>query len=117
MNDSPRDNDNEGRQNMADYKPGLHKDVEDIFSGVWNAQDNIQHFVKPASDFESGLINPIMAQKSQKSGKVEDKKAQPDSGKPLKSEWNRWFPFSKKKRQERRRLLSISKFLMLPPEK
>ncbi len=111
---------------MANYKPGLHKDVEIIFNGVWNAQvDNIQQFVEPAG--LSGRVGPRPLRDASRQPLVPDGLGHPlrenptgnspdnhVASKTLKQEWNRWFLFSPKKRRERKRLLSISRYLMFP---
>jgi|WetSurMetagenome_2_1015567.scaffolds.fasta_scaffold501355_2 hypothetical protein len=102
---------------MAAYKPGLHKDVDVIFNGVWNAKvDNIQYYITPAGLNSSGRNAPeplISAASSENAGVTKADKPAEDS---QKQDWNRWFLFSPKKRRERKRLLSISRYLNLPPK-
>ena len=104
-------------QIMAAYKPGLHKDVEVIFNGVWNSKvDNIQQYIQSAGAGDSGrgTAKPLVF--TQHIEKAEISQADKSSNDSQKQDWNRWFLFSPKKRRERKRLLSISRYLNLPPE-
>ena len=102
-------------QIMAAYKPGLHKDVEIIFNGVWNAKvDNIQQYITPVGRTDSGRSVPkplVSAHPAEKAGISQAGKSADSS---QKQDWNRRFLLSPKKRRERKRLLSISRYLNLP---
>ncbi len=101
---------------MAAYKPGLHKDVEVIFNGVWNAKvDNIQQYITSAGLTGSGRNAPKpLVSAARPVEKAEVSQADKSAGDSQKQDWNRWFLFSPKKRRERKRLLSISRYLNLP---
>ncbi len=46
---------------MAQYKPGLHKDVVTIFNGVWNSQlDNIQGYVGSNGLPDETKVKPLI---------------------------------------------------------
>lgn len=100
---------------MAAYKPGLHKDVDVIFNGVWNAKvDNIQQYIASPGLNSPGRNIPkplVCAASAENAGVSKTGKPANDS---QRQDWNRWFLFSPKKRRERKRLLSISRYLNLP---
>jgi hypothetical protein len=46
---------------MAHYKPGLHKDVEKIFNGVWDTKlDNIQEYVGSTGLSADVKVEPLI---------------------------------------------------------
>jgi hypothetical protein len=96
---------------MAQYKPGLHKDVVTIFNGIWNSQfDNIQQFVGPAGHVDFiGPKPPLILQMRDDMPKPSRDSSSP---KPPKKEKERGFILSPQKRRERKRLKEISRFIL-----
>lgn len=92
---------------MSTHKTGLHKDVSVIFNGVWDPEiDNIQPSFEEPSANSAGYIQPgPMAAKNwpQQARSV-------TIAKVFKAPAN--F-FSAKRRREKKRLLSISKHLLI----
>jgi len=93
---------------MAKHRVGLHKEVSTIFDGVWNPEtDNIQQFVgRPiASSATSVYPRPINADNEANDPKfatiVKVFKQAPG------------HIFSSRARREKKRLLSISKHLLI----
>ncbi len=86
---------------MAQYKPGLHKDVKSIFEGVWDPElDNIQQF--------DGLNSPSV---SPASGLIREP-AIPHSkfkahSNTLEKQLKRFFLMPSRKKRKRRKLLSL----------
>lgn len=92
---------------MATRKTGLHKDVSMIFDGVWNPEiDNIQE------SFDEPVTNP--AAYVQPESKVfngwPQKPRMSTTAKVLRASG---YIFSPRRRRERKRLLSISKHLLI----
>ena len=92
---------------MSTRKAGLHKDVSVIFNGVWDPEiDNIQpSFEEPVADSAAYVQpNPMAVdnwpQKARFATMVKVFKAPGNL-------------FSSKRRQEKKRLLSISKHLLI----
>lgn len=95
---------------MADFKPGLHKDVVKIFNGVWNTQlDNIQQFVGPAGVVDRVGPKPLILQIRNDPPRSSREEIAP---KASKKEKDKGFLFSPKKRRERKRLQSISRYIL-----
>lgn len=92
---------------MSTHKRGLHKDVSMIFNGVWDPEiDNIQpSFEEPATDDSAyilpGTIPANSWPKETKSITIAKVFKAPA------------YIFSSKRRRERKRLLSISKHLLI----
>lgn len=83
---------------MAMRKTGLHKDVSVIFNGVWNPEiDNIQ---ESFDESEAGAAAYIQPEESRSSAMAKVFKAP-------------GYFFSPRRRRERKRLLSISKHLLI----
>ena len=92
---------------MTTHKRGLHKDVSVIFNGVWDPEiDNIQpSFEEPAAK-SAGYIQPgPVAADDRPQGQRSITIA-----KVFKAPGNL---FSSKRRREKKRLLSISKHLLI----
>jgi len=92
---------------MATRKTGLHKDVSMIFDGVWNPEvDNIQEsFDGPEADF-ANYVRPGHNGFDNRS-----KEAKPGTvAKLFKAPG---YFLSPRRRRERKRLLSISKHLLI----
>ena len=92
---------------MTTRKRGLHKDVSVIFNGVWDPEiDNIQpSFEEPASN-SAGYVQPgpmVAGNWPQESRSVTITKVFKIPGNL----------FSSKRRREKKRLLSISKHLLI----
>ena len=92
---------------MSTHKTGLHKDVSVIFNGVWDPEtDNIQPSFEEHAENDGAYILPG-------STAVDDWPQQSRSitiAKVFKAPAN--F-FSSKRRREKKRLLSISKHLLI----
>lgn len=92
---------------MAQYKLGLHKDVETIFKGVWDSQlDNIdQHFSSKdhSIDIPSKYLIP--------EHKIHDSRFKVTSN-LLEKEWKAFLLMPPKKKRKRKRFLSISRYLL-----
>jgi len=92
---------------MTTHKTGLHKDVSVIFNGVWDPEtDNIQpsfeeHAVDDSAYIQPGPIAADNWPKETKSITI---------AKVFKAPAN---IFSSKRRREKKRLLSISKHLLI----
>jgi hypothetical protein len=93
---------------MRKFSSGLHKDVPTIFDGVWNpAKDNLQ----PA--FEATVANSV-ASVNFGTQVVEDWPRESRLGGFLRTcKEAPGFLFRSRARRERKRLLSISKHLMI----
>ena len=92
---------------MKRLSSGLHKDVPTIFEGVWNpATDNYQQPFEPsvASDVASVVVYDDRARESRIGGFFKACKEVPG------------FVFRTRARRERKRLLAISKHLMINME-
>ena len=93
---------------MRKYKSGLHTDVPAIFDGVWNPEtDNIQQsFDAPAASTVAPL-DPALHAVNHRHGEHRSagffRACKDASG----------FVFGSRSRRERKRLLSISKHLMI----
>lgn len=92
---------------MPTRKTGLHKDVSLIFKGVWNPQvDNIQPSFDEPEIYENPYIqpNPAVPEKLPHNARsINIVKVFKASG----------SIFSSRRRREKKRLLSISKHLMI----
>ena len=92
---------------LSTHKAGLHKDVSLIFNGVWNPEvDNIQpSFDEPGSDDDAYILP----------------RAMPMDNLPKEARFATMVKvfkapvtlFSSKRRREKKRLLSISKHLLI----
>lgn len=93
---------------MAQHKPGLHKDVSAIFDGVWDPQkDNLMRPVAGPSAAAVTYVNP-------KAMALEHWPKEPRSASLLKVFLGAPIHlFRFKSRRERKRLLSISKHLII----
>ena len=92
---------------MSTHKAGLHKDVSVIFNGVWDPEiDNIQpSFEEPAAN-SAGYVQPgSMAARN-----LPQEARSITIAKVFKAPAN---IFSSKRRREKKRLLSISKHLLI----
>ena len=92
---------------MTTYKRGLHKDVSVIFNGVWDPEiDNIQPSFEEPTTNSAGYVQPgpIAAGNWPREARFVT------IAKVLKAPGNL---FSSKRRREKKRLLSISKHLLI----
>jgi hypothetical protein len=93
---------------MTIQKQGLHKDVATIFNGVWNPKvDNFQQFLDwPAAGFNNNNRTVVILDPAPNKNKPA-RSARIDTRAP-------WYNFlSPKARRERKRLLSISRHLII----
>jgi hypothetical protein len=92
---------------MSTHKTGLHKDVSAIFEGVWDPEvDNIQEsFEEPVMNAAYVQSGPVAAENWHKEARFAT----------LVKVFARapGHIFSSRKRRERKRLLSISKHLLI----
>jgi hypothetical protein len=93
---------------MTKHKAGLHKDVSTIFDGVWNPErDNL---VQPAGRSETTGV----AYLDSKAMALDQWPREPKSVTFLKVFWEApGYLFRSRARRERKRLLSISKHLII----
>jgi hypothetical protein len=93
---------------MAQHKPGLHKDVSTIFDGVWDPQkDNLGQSVGSPAGAAVTYANP-------KAIALEQWPKEPKSATLLKVFLEApAHLFSFRSRREKKRLLSISKHLII----
>jgi hypothetical protein len=93
---------------MTKRKAGLHKDVSTIFDGVWNPEkDNL---VQPVAGSETSSV----AYLDPKAITLEHWPREPKSVTLLKVFWEApGYLFHSRARRERKRLLSISKNLLI----
>ena len=92
---------------MSTHKTGLHKDVSVIFNGVWDPEtDNIQpSFEGPVEDDDAYILPSSVA-----AGNWPRQARSVTIAKVFKAPANL---FSSKRRREKKRLLSISKHLLI----
>lgn len=93
---------------MTQHKAGLHKDVSTIFDGVWDPQkDNLaQSVAEPAAAAVTYVYPKAMA--------LDHWPQEPRSATLLKVFWEApGHLFRSRARRERKRLLSISKHLII----
>jgi hypothetical protein len=89
---------------MAQYKPGLHKDVKTIFEGVWDPElDNTQQF--------DGLNSPPVSTTSRliREPVIEHSKFKAHSN-VLEKECKRFLLMPSRKKRKRNKLLSILRY-------
>ncbi len=93
---------------MAQHKPGLHKDVSTIFDGVWDpGKDDLAQPVASPAAAAVTYVNP-------KTMALEQWPKEPRSATLLKVFWEApGHLFRFRSRRERKRLLSISKHLII----
>ena len=93
---------------MAQHKPGLHKDVSTIFDGVWYpGKDDLSQLVSGPAAAAVTYVNP-------KATAPESWPKEPRSATLLKVFWEApGYLFRFRSRRERKRLLSISKHLII----
>jgi len=92
---------------MSTHKTGLHKDVSAIFEGVWDPEvDNIQE------SFEEPVMNAAYVQPSPVAAENWPKEARFATLIKVFAKAPGHI-FSSRKRRERKRLLSISKHLLI----
>ncbi len=90
---------------MAQYKPGLHKDVKTIFKGVWDPQlNNIKKCV-------GSNCPPVSTTSKQpiREPKIHNSKFKAPSN-VLEKEWKRFLLMPRKKKRKRKKLLSILRY-------
>lgn len=88
-----------GQKKLAIRKKGLHKDVSMIFDGVWNPEiDNIQESFDEPEASSTAYVQPGPAVRLTTMAKVFKAPG---------------YFFSPRRRRERKRLLSISKHLLI----
>jgi hypothetical protein len=93
---------------MAKHKAGLHKEVAMIFNSVWTPQtDNIQQHYNTSSHVAALYIHP-KSTVLKESSKIIRKSAHSKDSRRIS-----WDFFSPKARREKKRLLSISKNLLI----
>ena len=93
---------------MAQHKPGLHKDVSTIFDGVWDpGKDDLSQLVSGPAAAAVTYVNP-------KATAPESWPKEPKSATFLKAFMEApGHLFRSRARRERKRLLSISKHLII----
>lgn len=93
---------------MAQHKPGLHKDVSTIFDGVWDpGKDDLAQPVAVPAAAAVTYVNP-------KAMALEQWPKEPRSASLLKVFLEApGYLFRSRSRRERKRLLSISKHLII----
>ena len=86
---------------MAQYKPGLHKDVKTILEGVWDPElDNIQQF--------DGVNSPSVSTSTRliEKTKIHHSKFKAPSN-VLEKQWKGLLLMPSRKKRKRKKLLSI----------
>ena len=93
---------------MRKYKSGLHKDVPAIFDGVWNpAMDNVQQSFDAPAASSVASIDP----EPQVASHLPEQRRSGGFFRVFKD--TSGYVFRSRARRERKRLSSISKYLMI----